>query len=33
VQRSAVKVITLQLKATGKLPVSIDVNFRGGMGL
>jgi beta-glucosidase-like glycosyl hydrolase len=32
-QRSAVKVITRQLKATGKLPVTINANFRDGLGL
>jgi beta-N-acetylhexosaminidase len=32
-QRSAVKVITGQLKPTGKLPVSVNVFFPNGAGL
>jgi len=32
-QRSAVKVITRQIKANGKLPVTINVDFRSGLAL
>jgi len=32
-QRSAVKVITLRLNATGKLPVTINATFKNGTGL
>jgi len=32
-QRSAVKVITRQIQATGKLPVTINTIFRNGLGL